>query len=123
MTLASGAAGRMLARFAGRLHSATLTQQAATAIDVNDPTAAPSSSPVVHPCEGVAFTYARRDIDGSRVTKNDYRVVVLRGSLSVMPGPGDTISIPPPGSAVAATARVIDVESVTEAAITLQVRG
>jgi hypothetical protein len=109
--------------FSGELHDATLTQQPAAAYDVNDPTAAPSSVPIEHECEGYAFTYQRRDIDGSRVLKNDYRVVLLRGSLSVMPGPGDTISIPPPGSDTPATARVVDIEAVTEAQITLQVRG
>lgn len=109
--------------FADDLYDATLTQQAATAYDVNDPTAAPTSTPVVHTCEGIAFTYERRDIDGTRVLKNDYRVVLLRGSLSVMPGTGDAISIPPPGSATPATARVIAVEAVTEAFITVQVRG
>lgn len=123
MTLASGAADRMFARFSGRLYDATLTQQASQALDASNPTAAPSTTPVVHACEGIAFTYAARDIDGTRVVKNDYRVVLLKGSLSVMPGPGDVISIPPPGSDTAATARVVRVESVTEAAITLQARG
>lgn len=123
MTLATASADRMLARFAGRLHSATLTQQAASAYDANDPTAAPTGVSTAYTCEGLAFTYARRDIDGSRVIKGDYRVVLLRGSLSVMPQTGDAISIPPPGSDTPASARVVAVEAVTEAQITLQVRG
>jgi hypothetical protein len=105
------------------LYDATLTQQATSAYDADDPTAAPTSTPVPHACEGIAFAYRARDIDGTRITKNDYQVVILRGSLSVTPAPGDLISIPPPGSETPATARVIAVEAVTEAAITLQVRG
>jgi hypothetical protein len=112
-----------LEAFSGELYDATLTQQPAQAYNENDPTAAPTSTPVTHTCEGIAFTYAARDIDGTRITKNDYRVVLLKGSLSVAPRPGDTVSIPPPGSTTPANARVINVEAVTEAAITLQVRG
>ncbi len=123
MSLGRDFSALALARFSGRLYDVTLTQQAAEAYDVDDPTGAPSTTPVVHTCEGIAFTYERRDIDESRVLKNDYRVVLLKGSLTVMPGPGDAISIPPPGSETPATARVIKVEAVTEAAITLQVRG
>lgn len=123
MTLASGAADRMFERFSGRLHSATLTQQAETAYDVANPTRGPSSTPVVHDCEGIAFQYQREDIDGTRILKSDYRVVLLRGSLSVMPATGDKISIPPPGSETPATATVVEVETVTEAQITIHVRG
>lgn len=112
-----------LSRFSGRLYDATLTQQAVSEYDDSDPTAAPTSTPIAHACEGIAFTYELRRIDGVRVIKGDYRVVLLRGSLSVMPAPGDTISIPPPNETAAQTGRVIDVEAVTEAAITLQVRG
>jgi hypothetical protein len=111
----------MLARFSGRLNDATLTQQASSAYDASDPTAAPTGTPTAIACEGLAFEYQRRDIDGTRVVKGDYQVVLLRGS--VMPAPGDLISIPPPGSTVAASARVIAVEAVTEAFTTLQVRG
>lgn len=112
-----------MAAFSGELYDVTLTQQATSAYDVDDPTAAPTAVPVAHACEGIAFAYEHRDIDGTRITKKDYRVVLLRGSLSVMPGPGNLVSIPPPGSTVAATARVVNVEAVTEAQITLQVRG
>ena len=109
--------------FSGELYSATLTQQAESAYDASDPTAAPTSTPVAYDCEGIAFTYARRDVDGTRILNNDYRVTILKGSLAVMPAEGDTISIPPPGSETPAIARVVAVESVTEAAITIQVRG
>jgi hypothetical protein len=109
--------------FAGELYDATLTQQAESVYDSADPTAAPTSTPVAHTCEGIAFAYEQRWIDGTRVVKGDYRVVLLKGSLTVTPAPGDTVSIPPPGSTTAATGRVINVEAATESAITLQVRG
>lgn len=109
--------------FSGELYSAVLTQQAESAYDENNATAGPTTTPQTYDCEGIAFTYASRDIDGTRVVKGDYRVVVLRGSLSVEPKPGDSISIPPPASVVARSARVINVEAATEAAYTLQVRG
>lgn len=109
--------------FSGELYDATLTQQAEEEYDADDPTAAPEGEPTEHDCEGIAFDYAQRYIDGTRIVKGDYRVVILRGSLEVTPAPGDLISIPPPGSETPATARVINVEAVTEAAITLQVRG
>jgi hypothetical protein len=108
--------------FSGELYDATLTQQASSAYSSSDPTAAPTSTPVQNSCEGIAFSYARRDIDGTRILKNDYRVVLLKGSLDVMPADGDTISIPPPGSETPATGRVVAIEAVTEAFITLQVR-
>lgn len=109
--------------FGGELYDAILTKQAESALDVNDPTAAPTTTPASHTCEGIAFAYEQRLIEGSRIMKGDYRVVLLRGSLSVMPAPGDAISIPPPGSSTPSTARVIAVEAATEAAFTLQVRG
>lgn len=112
-----------LGRFQGRLQSATLTRPAGSAYDVDDPTAAPSGSPTTDACEGYAFRYATDDIDGTRIMRGDYRVTILRGTLSLMPQPGDSISIPPPGEVVARTATVIAVESVTEAAVTVQVRG
>jgi hypothetical protein len=123
MALGQDFSADAMAAFSGELYDATLTQQATSAIDSNDPTAAPTATPVAHACEGIAFSYAARDIDGTRITKNDYRVVILAGSLTVAPAPGDAISIPPPGSITPATARVIAVEAVTEAAVTLQVRG
>ncbi len=123
MTLGQDFTADAMAAFSGELHDATLTQQADTAYDADNPTAAPTSSPVPHACEGIAFEYQRRDIDGTRVVKGDYRVVLLRGSLSVDPQPGDSISIPPPGSSTPAPARVVNIEAVTDAQITLQVRG
>jgi hypothetical protein len=112
-----------LARFEGRLHSATLSRPAESALDVNDPTAAPTGSATTDACEGYAFDYEQRDIDGTRILKGDYAVTLLRGTLSVVPRPGDTIAIPPPGSSTPATARVINVEALTEAFVTVQVRG
>jgi hypothetical protein len=112
-----------MAAFGGLLYSATLSRPPVSAYSTSDPTGGPTGSPTTYSCEGIAFTYQQRDIDGSRVVKGDYRVVILRGSLAVTPAPGDSISIPPPGSTVAATARVINLEAATEAAFTVQVRG
>lgn len=123
MTLAAGAAARMLARFAGRLVSMTLSRPANSAIDPNDPVAAPTGSPTSYNCEGYAFAYQRRDIDATRILEGDYQVTILRGSLATLPQPGDQVSIPPPGDTTPKTATVIAVESVTEAFVTLQVRG
>lgn len=109
--------------FSGDLYAAVLTQTAESAYDDSDATAGTTETPQTYDCEGIAFTYARRDIDGTRVTKNDYRVVILRGSLAVTPKPGDSISIPPPGSETPATARVIELEASTESVYVLQVRG
>lgn len=109
--------------FSGELYDATLTRQADTPPDPDDPTGAPSSSPVAHPCEAYPFTYQQRDIDGTRVVKGDFRVVILRGSIDVEPIPGDSISIPPPGSTTPAPATVVRLEAATEAAYTVQVRG
>lgn len=123
MTIATASADRMLARFQGRLHAATLTRPASSAIDPNDPTAAPTGAPAIHNCDAYAFDYEQRDIDGTRIMKGDYAVTILRGSLAVIPQPGDSVSVPPPGEAVAKSARVIHVEAVTEAFVTVQVRG
>lgn len=112
-----------LARFSGRLSNATLTRPGNSAYDLSDPTAAPTGGDTVYPCEGYAFRYAASDIDGTRILRGDYQVTILRGSLAVRPETGDKVSIPPPGEAVAKTATVIAVESVTEAAVTVQVRG
>lgn len=122
MTLAAGAAERMLARFAGRLQSATLTRPADDEIDPDDPTAAPEGEADEYDVEGYAFAYERRDIDETRILKSDYQVVLLRSS-EVLPQPGDLVSIPPPGSDTPADARVIRIEAVTEAFVTMQVRG
>jgi hypothetical protein len=121
VTLAS--ADEALAAFSGELYSATLTRPPTSAYDANDATAGPTGTPTTFACEGQAFSYMQRDIDGTRVVKGDYRVVILRGSLSTLPVPGDSISIPPPGESVARSARVINIEVVTEWQLTIQVRG
>lgn len=113
-----------LARFGGRLQSATLTRPGDDGeIDPGDPTAAPDGDDEEYDCEGYAFNYELRDIDETRIMKGDYKVTILRGSLAVLPEPGDSVNIPPPGSDTPASATVIRVESVTEAAVTVQVRG
>lgn len=116
-------ASDVLAAFAGELYEATLSRPPTTAYDENDATGGPSGSPTEYECEGIAFNYEQRDVDGTRIVKGDYRVVLLRGSLAIVPRPGDSISIPPPGTQTAVSARVISIEAVTSAQITMQVRG
>ena len=109
--------------FSGELEAATLTRLVESAYDPNNATGASTGGTTTYPCEGIAFTYKIDDIDGTRVVRGDYRVVILRGSIAVVPQPGDSISIPPPGQTVAKNARVVNVEAVTEAQVTIQVRG
>lgn len=123
MTLATASAARMHARMLGRLHEATLTRPANSVIDVNDPTAAPTGTATTDPCEGYAFDYELRDIDGTRIMKGDVAIVFLRGTLVSDPQPGDLVAIPPPGGSSAQTFRVIAIEAITEAFVTVQARG
>lgn len=122
MTLASASAARMQARFAGRLSTLTLTRTASSALDPDDPTAAPTGIATNYSGEGYAFDYEQSDIDGTRVMRGDFRVTILR-SLAVIPEPGDAVTIPPPGEVSAKTVRIVAVEAVTEAFTTVQVRG
>jgi hypothetical protein len=123
MVLGRDGTATTLARFQGRLHSATLTRPAESAIDLADPTAAPTGTPTTDECEGYAFDYEQRDIDGTRVMKGDYAVTLLRGTLSFIPLPGDQVTIAPPGSTTQTTSTVIAIEAITEAFVTVQVRG
>lgn len=123
MSLGQDFGADALAAFGGQLYDATLTRKAESAYDFNDPAAASTGGTTTYNCQGIAFRYGRRDIDGSRIMKSDYRVVILRASLATIPADGDAISIPPPGESVAKNGRVIAVELVTEAQVTIQVRG
>jgi hypothetical protein len=123
MSLGQDFAADALAAFSGELYDATLTRFAETGYDVDDPAGAPTGASTEYDCEGIAFDYEQSYIDGSRVMRGDYRVVILRGSLAIVPAPGDVMSIPPPNETVAKSARVIAVEAVTEAQVTLHVRG
>ena len=116
-------ADEALAAFEGELYEATLTRPPTSAYDENDATAGPTGTPSEFACAGQSFSYETRDIDGTRIVKGDYRVVILRGSLATLPVPGDSISIPPPGESGARSARVVNVEVVTEWQVTIQVRG
>lgn len=112
----------MRARLAGRLVAATLTRPANSAIDANDPTAAPTGTETTYSVEGYAFAYERNDVDGTRIVSNDYIVFLLR-TASVLPQEGDLIDVPPPGESGSRAGRVVAIEAVTEAFVTMQVRG
>jgi hypothetical protein len=44
-------------------------------------------------------------------------------AADVVPNPSDTITVPPPGETVAKTGRIIDISSITQATVTVQVRS
>jgi hypothetical protein len=115
-----------LARFGDRLQVATLTRKTTGAYSGGDPAGAPATTSTPYTCQGTSFRYRQRFVDGERVRKGDYLVVLLRGSLDAaagLPQPGDAISIPPPDETSAKVGYVVDVPKVTAAQITLQVRG
>jgi hypothetical protein len=115
-----------LARFGGRLQTATLTRKVTGALNPADPAAGPPVTATAYTCEGTSFRYRQRFVDGERVRKGDCLVVLLRASLSAaagMPQPGDSISIAPPGDTSAKVGYVVDVPIVTAAQVVLQVRG
>lgn len=114
-------------RFGGRLQSATLTRKTVSAMNPADPAGAAPTTSTPYACEGLAFRYRQRFVDGERVRKGDYLVVLLRASLDAaagVPQPGDTISIPPPDESTSGkVGYVVGVELLTAAQVTLQVRG
>lgn len=123
MSLGQDFGADALAAFDGELYDATLSRTVNGAYSESDPTGAPASSTTVYNCQGIAFTYDQEFIDGTRIMQGDYRVVILRASLAVVPQPDDIVSVPPPGGTVAKAARVVAVEVVTEAQVTVHVRG
>lgn len=44
-------------------------------------------------------------------------------AASVIPGPTDTVTIPPPNQTVAKTGRIVGIDAMTQASVTVQVRG
>jgi hypothetical protein len=66
--------------------------------------------------------------------KGDYKVTILLGTIKttglapvaapgIIPGPNDSISVPPPNQTTPIAGVVVDVVSLTQAAVTLHVRG
>lgn len=120
------------ARFAGRLATATFTKWTAGALDPTDPTGPTLDMSATYTCDGLALGYAERFVDGEQIKTGDYRAVLMRGSIvddaaapapSIVPNPGDTISIPPPNETTPKIGAIVAIESITAAAVTVQVRG
>ena len=121
---------RMAVRFGGRLATGSFTRTTVTGPNPADPSGPPLSSSATYDCDLIAFGYGERYVDGETIKKGDYRVQVLRGTVKLagvasdaVPGPGDIVSCPPPGSTTPASGRVVGVSGITEAFATVQVRG
>ena len=122
--------GDAFSRFGGRLFKATLKHVRPVTMPPADPTNVTQGYDT-YGCDAIAFGYKIVFVDGEKIRKGDYRVVILRRSFTqnnvsvddVTPAPDDIISVPPPGGTVALNAKVIAVEVITEAQFTVQVRG
>lgn len=77
-------------RFGGRLFAATLRHE------VPDPIVDPTnvtSTPFDYTCDAYAFSYKQEYVDGERVLKGDYQVVILRGSIAMSNDDGERANI------------------------------
>jgi len=120
-------------RFAGRLTSATFVREVVTGYNSNDPSGPPQKTTTTYACDGLAWRYIERYVDGEKVHKGDYVVTILRSTVknassqaltpSIVPQPGDAISIPPPGESSTKNGRVLRVKAVTAAYATVVVSG
>jgi hypothetical protein len=122
-------AADVVTRMGGRLKSVTFRKARPTTVNPSDPSnIAPTFD--TYAADGIAFRYEVGFVS-DQIVDGDYRVVILRGSIklgsvvvdTVLPDPGDTVDCPPPGQDTAKRATVIAVEVLTEAQITVQVRG
>lgn len=97
----------------GQLLPVTLGKQTAGTIDPSDPTAGTSPTTTSYTCKGTTDKWrdeAPRDgTMGDSVRMKTFEVIILLGTMStagVIPRPGDTITIVPPGESAAITARI-----------------
>jgi len=118
--------------FGGDIYDATFVRFGVGTYDDEHPSGPTNPTPATYTAKGRASSYKKRYVDGELIIKGDYRVMLLRGTIKtspaaavsdVMPNVGSTVTIPPPGKAVAELGTVVGIEAVTEAFITLQVRG
>lgn len=77
-------AARFAARFGGRLHAATLMITTTGAVDASDPAGPPSRSTADYACSALAFKFEATTVPNERITKADYQVMVLRGTLATV---------------------------------------
>ncbi len=122
----------MAALLGAELYAGSFTKAGAISFDAGDPANVdPSDDAETYTFQGAAFSYAVADIDGELIRQGDYRVMVLLGSIldeddelasGIIPGPGDSISIAPPGQSDAIAGVVVSV-TVNQAQCTCSVRG
>ena len=119
------------AKLSGRLYAATLTRSIPGSYDPEDPASGTHPQAVSYSCDAIAFAYRAEFVDGEKIKNTSYRVLIMLGSFTdeddeaadITPQPGDTITIPPPGSSTPATATIEAIETRTNAAITVRVGG
>lgn len=125
-------AARMAAQFGGRLYDASFTKTTPGAINVGDAAGAPTDTTDTYTCSAIAFSYGSEFIDGEKLKMGDYRVTILLGTIvdedeepapGIIPSEGDTITVPPPGQSTPITGRVTGVSVLTQAQVTVHVRG
>lgn len=109
-----------------------MTRRTVSGPDPSDPAGPPLSTTATYTCDGIAWGYEQRYLDGEKIKSGDYQVTLLRGTMrddalalapSFVPASGDVIAAPPPGSTTPINGRVVKLEAVTEAFVTCQVRG
>lgn len=119
-------------RFGGRIYAATFVKETLGAFDPQNAAGPPPSTPASYSCDAISFAYDDQYVDGENITRADYRTMILRGTIKAvstgsktdtLPGPSDSISVPPPGKTTPVAGTIVRVEVITEAFVTVQVRG
>lgn len=119
------------ADLADDLQDVSFTRTTLGAFDADNPTAAPSASSATYDARGLAFAYEEQNVDGEHITRGDYAVMILLGTIElasvaapgIIPQIGDTVTAPPPGQATPLTGTVVNIDAVTQASVTVRVRG
>lgn len=114
------------------LQDVSFTRTTLGAFDSDNPTSAPSSTTATYTAKGLAFGYEEQNVDGEHITRGDYAVMMLLGTItddsdapapSAIPQIGDQVTAPPPGQSAAKTGTVVNIDAVTQASVTVRVRG
>ncbi len=121
----------MAALLGDELYAGSFTKSTPDSFDASNPV---SASPDVdtYTFKGIAFSYAIGDLDSEQVTQGSWRVMILLGTIlddddapapGIVPGPGDSISIAPPGQSTPISGTVTGPVSLNQAQCTVTVRG
>ncbi len=123
----------MAETFADELGDVLFTKTTIGAYSEADPLGAPSNVLTNYAARGLVFGYAQEFVDGERVKQGDYKVTILLATIKtspaavlapgIIPNAGDTVTAAPPNETTAKTGRVVGISSMSQAAVTLQVRG